>query len=82
MQGPSEASRGRCKREDALGALLLTPCLHPHRGAAPAHPPISIGFSCRLSVLPESGTWVPNAALRSRSVRRPVLRDLRGEQRG
>lgn len=41
-------------------------------------PPISMGFSCRLSVLPESEAWVPNAALSSRSVRRLVLKDLQG----
>lgn len=43
--------------------------------------PISMGFSCRLSELPESGACAPNAAFRSRSVRRPVLRDL-PEKRG
>lgn len=48
-------------------------CRFPPR---PAEGVISMGFSCRLSVLPESGACVPNAALRSRSVRRPVLRDL------
>lgn len=44
--------------------------------------PTSMGFSCRLSMLLESGACVPKAALRSRSVRRPVLRDLQGEGRG
>lgn len=53
---------------------------HPSAPAGTPCTPISMGFSCRLSVLPESGACVPNAALRSRSVSRPVLRDLKGEE--
>lgn len=61
----------------------------PPSPAPPQYPPwpslprpISMGFSCRLSVLPESGACAcaPNAAFRSRSVRRPVLRDLRARK--
>lgn len=74
---PAEgAVRGR-------GGAQGFPFPHPaHPEVHPAHLPISMGFSCRLSELPESGACVPKAALRSRSVRRPVLRDLQGEVRG
>lgn len=64
---------------NTTGEGLLAPaarapgCRFPPK---PAEGAISMGFSCRLSVLPESGACVPNAALRSRSVSRPVLRDL------
>jgi hypothetical protein len=53
--------------------LSAAPRLPPQKAL---HLPISMGFSCRLSVLPESEACVPNAALRSRSVRRLVLKDL------
>lgn len=43
-------------------------------------PAISIGFSLfRLSLLPASEICAPKAALRSRSVSLPVLRDLKRE---
>lgn len=63
---------------NTTGAGLLEPparaprCRFPPK---PAEGAISMGFSCRLSVLPESEACVPNAALRSRSVRRLVLKD-------
>lgn len=87
---PARAPGSRFPPRPAEGAAragggaqgLVIPCqaCPPPPQGAPTRPPISIGFSCRLSVLPESGAWVPNAALRSRSVRRPVLRDLQGEE--
>lgn len=55
---------------------------HPATSAWPPHlPAISIGFSLfRLSLLPASEICAPKAALRSRSVSLPVLRDLQRVQ--
>lgn len=74
---PAEGAGG--VRRGAQVPPTMAPPLPKELPPAPSGAPISMGFSCRLSVLPESGACVPNAALRSRSVRRPVLRDLQGE---
>lgn len=68
---PAEGAEEQGRLRDGLRPDC--PQVPPHT----SHIPISIGFSCRLSVLPESEACVPNAALSSRSVRRLVLKDLR-----
>lgn len=73
---PAEGAEEQGRLRDGLG---LDP---PQALWQSSHLPISIGFSCRLSVLPESEACVPNAALSSRSVRRLVLKDLRWQQWG
>lgn len=62
-------------RGEVLRGHLPSP-LHPTQIPESSCPPVSIGLSCRLSVLPQSEACVPKAALSSRSVRRLVLKDL------
>lgn len=79
QQKPSEKKPPFHKRH--AGKHFPPTQAHPVRSAPPPHlPAISIGFSLfRLSLLPASEICAPKAALRSRSVSLPVLRDLKRE---
>lgn len=78
---PEPRATGRAASQSRRGQANPSPG-HPATSAWPPHlPAISIGFSLfRLSLLPASEICAPKAALRSRSVSLPVLRDLQRVQ--